>query len=114
MFKFGTVVLVSFPFTDLTSSKLRPAVIISRTNGRPEDVILCFISSKISGKKDRSHFIFRTGEDHFMQTGLKTDSLVRFDKIATLSKKLILGEIGSFHKTSLEKMKHAFSAAFGF
>jgi hypothetical protein len=40
----GTVVLVSFPFSDLSHSKLRPAVVTAHV-GR-DDWILCQITSK--------------------------------------------------------------------
>ncbi len=45
MMEKGEMVLVRFPFTDYTSSKLRPAVIISKDNTR--DVCVAFISSAI-------------------------------------------------------------------
>ena len=47
MFNFGKIVLIPFPFTDLTSSKVRPALIISEQNNRSEDVIVAFITSNI-------------------------------------------------------------------
>jgi len=40
----GKIVLVPFPFTDLTASKLRPALIIHEGE---KDVIVAFISSKV-------------------------------------------------------------------
>jgi len=40
----GKIVLVPFPFKDLTAAKLRPALIIHEGK---EDVIVAFISSKV-------------------------------------------------------------------
>jgi mRNA interferase MazF len=40
----GKIVLVPFPFTDLTAGKLRPALVIYE---REKDVVMAFISSKI-------------------------------------------------------------------
>lgn len=112
MFKFGTLVLVPFPFTDLTSTKLRPALIISK---KPqEDVIVSFITSKIPKPRHSAHFLLQNSDRHFPGTGLKTNSVFRFDKIATLSRRLILGELGAVPPGLLKKMKKSFQAAFGF
>lgn len=114
MYKFGTIVLIPFPFTDLSSTKLRPALIISKTNQKNQDIIVVFITSKISEKQELAHFILKTSDKHFSLTGLKTDSLFRFDKIATLNKKLILGELGVIDKNLIKKMRLAFYSVFGF
>lgn len=114
MYKFGTIVLIPFPFTDLTSRKLRPVLIVSQTNTTTEDIIVTFMSSKIPKTLSKSHFLLKTTDPHFAQMGLKIDSILRFDKIATLSKKLVLGEIGTVPKLLLQKMKKHFLAAFGF
>lgn len=113
-YKFGTVILIPFPFTDLTSTKLRPGLIISKTHQKGKDVIVAFITSKIPDPKNASHFYLPASSRHFQATGLKTDSLVRFDKIATLSKNLILGEMGMIHPDILKQMKRSFHNSFGF
>ena len=41
----GTVVLTPFPFTDLIGQKVRPAVIVSRSDRPGSDVLLAFITS---------------------------------------------------------------------
>lgn len=114
MYKFGTIVLIPFPFTDLTSTKIRPALIISMTDAKSDDVIVCFISSKLNNAPKVSHYILRDTDLYFRRSGLKTASVFRFDKLATLNKKLILGELGSLHPVILQQMQKAFQGAFGF
>lgn len=114
MYNFGTIVLIPFPFTDLTSAKLRPAVIISKTSLRKEDVIVAFISSKLSLKIEASDFILKSNDPDFKASGLKTDSVFKFGKVATLNKKLIVGELGFIYENVILKMRKSFSAAFGF
>ncbi|MEK9159759.1 MAG: type II toxin-antitoxin system PemK/MazF family toxin [Patescibacteria group bacterium] len=114
MFEFGTIVLVPFPFTDLTSTKVRPALIVSRTSPTSPDLMLSFITSQVARKERSGIFTLRNDEDGFAETGLKVDSSFRFDKIATLSKTLILGELGYAKKAVLKKMVSAFDDAFGF
>ncbi len=40
----GKIVLVPFPFTDLTAAKLRPALVIYEGE---KDIVVAFISSKV-------------------------------------------------------------------
>jgi len=43
----GKIVLIPFPFTDLTEAKLRPAVVLFEGN---RDVVVAFISSRLPEK----------------------------------------------------------------
>jgi len=45
MFEQGNVILIPFPYSDLTGSKKRPALIISNSNLKGEDKICCLITS---------------------------------------------------------------------
>lgn len=45
MFERGKIILVPFPFTDLSSQKIRPAVIVSRASEGSPDTIVAFITS---------------------------------------------------------------------
>lgn len=87
----GSVVLIPFPFTDLTATKLRPAVILYENK---QDVVVAFISSKIPATLARADLPVTREQQGFARTGLKTDSVIRLDKIATVIKTLIAGGIG--------------------
>ncbi len=45
--KTGNIILVPFPFSEITNIKVRPAVVISTTKDKYEDVIVSAISSVI-------------------------------------------------------------------
>ena len=95
MFERGKIVLVPFPFTDLCSSKIRPALIISDPKLTGEDVTVVFISSNISRGTKSTDYTVGPTHPHYQQTGLKIASVIRCGKVATLDKKIVLGEIGS-------------------
>jgi len=91
----GDLVLVQFPFTDLSAQKLRPALIVGRITG--DDVIVAFISSRISTSDPKAEHVLDPNDTEFRATGVKGRSLVRLNKIATLHRGLIrrrLGQIG--------------------
>ena len=111
MYNFGKIVLVPFPFTDLSFKKVRPALIISSLESSSDDVLVAFITSQ---EKYKHGFSIETSEIFFKETGLKTSSFIRFDKIATLDKKIILGELGEIPSEVLAKQRNIFYSVFGF
>ncbi len=108
MFEFGSIILVPFPFSDLSHAKVRPALIVSRYNPKNDEVILCFITSKVTREKEG--LILQPGDG----SGVKVRSCIRFDKMVTLSKKIILGEIGKVEPKRLQKQAASFFGIFGF
>lgn len=87
----GKIVLLPFPFTNLTASKLRPAVVLFEGK---QDVVVAFISSRIPTRPAKTDIVIAIQHPEYRQTGLKTPSVIRLDKVATISKHLLLGEIG--------------------
>ncbi len=94
--KRGTIILTPFPFTDLSKNKVRPALIFSSNNRKDNDVIIAFISSVVEPDNLTQTDILLDSKDIiFKETGLKTTSVIRTEKLATIDKKIILGELGS-------------------
>lgn len=95
MYKRRTIVLVPFPFTDLTSMKVRPALIVSNDKLKTDDVSVIFISSLVPRFISTTDYILRRDNQDFAATGLRASSIFKAHKIATLDKKIILGELGT-------------------
>ncbi|MHA1440210.1 MAG: type II toxin-antitoxin system PemK/MazF family toxin [Promethearchaeota archaeon] len=64
----GKIVLLPFPFTDSTTTKRRPALVILE---RLNDVVVVFISSKILKPQELCHIILNKSDKDFPITGLK-------------------------------------------
>ncbi|MDO8510967.1 MAG: type II toxin-antitoxin system PemK/MazF family toxin [Nanoarchaeota archaeon] len=87
------MVLVRFPFSDYSTAKLRPALIISANN--EQEVCVAFISSVVPVELEKTDFLLTEEDDDFVQTRLKKDSVFKMNKIATLDKSIILGRLGA-------------------
>lgn len=99
MFERGKIVLVPFPFTDLSAQKIRPALIISQPKFALDTITVVFISSVVPKRPSPTELIIQKSALFFKHTGLKVDSIIRCHKIVTLDKKIILGEIGALPKS---------------
>ena len=107
MFSFGDIVLVHFPFTDLSGGKRWPALVVSK-HGNDADLIVCFI---ISVQRSGPETVSIRPE---AMTGLKQLSVVRFDKIATLNTSLVTGRIGRAPAAWFLQCSNEFHGVFGF
>ncbi|MEK6948767.1 MAG: type II toxin-antitoxin system PemK/MazF family toxin [Nanoarchaeota archaeon] len=99
-----SIILIPFPYSDLSSKKKRPALIISNSqfNQKNEDVICCLITSN---PKDHQHCIHISNKD--MESGyLEFDSKIKSYRIFTASKEIIYKNLGKLNLTkSLEVEK---------
>ena len=95
----GTVILVPFPFTDLSGVKVRPAVVISNI-AMGEDIVVVFISSKKEVRIRRIDLPISPSP----KNGLKVSSIIKCGKIATLEKKIVLGELGTLEIPEIKEV----------
>jgi len=92
--KRGDIVLVPFPFTDLTAEKLRPAVIVS-SNPQELDVVIAFISSIVPmGELSATDFLLTVNHPDFTKTGLKKASVFKMRKLLTIERAKIVRRLG--------------------
>jgi mRNA interferase MazF len=84
----GEVVVVLFPFSDLSEAKKRPALVLADLMGN--DIILCQITSK---NTDDIYSIHLSQTD-FAKGSLNKESNIRPNRIFTADKKIIAKKIG--------------------
>ncbi len=89
----GDIVLITFPFTDLSGSKLRPAVVLADTN---LDLTVCFITTEIGWQETTDILLMPSAAN-----GLRRQSLIRTSKIATLDRLLAKGLLGRLSVTEI-------------
>jgi len=91
----GDIVLIAFPFTDLTTKKVRPALVISKEgfNEHNEDAIFIMITSNTANLRNEDILLSSNGPG-FHATGLRRESVVRTPKIHCLSQSLAKRRLG--------------------
>ena len=87
MYSKGDVVVISFPFSDLTNSKKRPVVIIA---DRGQDIVVCAITSNIEGEGILL--------EKFQEGKLPLLSKIKYWQIHTFDKRIVLKKLAKIHK----------------
>ncbi len=92
--KKGDIILIPFPFTDLSGNKNRPALVLVASK---MDVTVVFISTQLKWK-EKTDVLLQPTKDN----GLKKESLIRLSKIGTIDKSLALGRLGQLDNTGIQ------------
>ncbi len=94
IYKKWDIILVPFPFTNLTKSKKRPALIVSPNRyNKGEDIVIAFITSKLDvAKKLGDYKILQ-----WKEAELPLPSMVRM-KFATIANSIVIKKLGMLVK----------------
>jgi mRNA interferase MazF len=90
----GKVVLVPFPFDDLSAAKVRPVVCLTNPLGVHRHVILAFITSRVSTPLASSDIVLDATASDFSTTGLRVSSTLRVHRLMTVTTSIIQRELG--------------------
>lgn len=92
----GDVVVIPFPFSDLSQSKRRPALVLAEADAQA--VILCQITSQ--SVRDADAIVLEAGD--FQSGSLKARSNIRPNRVFTADRRIILYRAGHLNddKTS--------------
>lgn len=85
-FKFGDIVLINYPFSDLSNYKKRPCLVLKETM---EDILVVFISSVLSNKNQNDLLIKKDALNNLVM-----DSVLKIYKMNNIHKQLIDRKLG--------------------
>ncbi|MSU63512.1 MAG: type II toxin-antitoxin system PemK/MazF family toxin [Pedosphaera sp.] len=109
----GKVVLVPFPFDDLTATKLRPAVCLTEAIGPHRHVIVAFVSSQMPEVPAETDVLIDPRRNDFGATGLRVGSVLRLHRLVTLTTSLIQRELGELSPAIQEETEKKLVLLFG-
>ena len=94
----GDVVVIPFPFSDLSQSKRRPALVLTVLQGN--DLILCQITSK----SVKDNYAIPADQNDFASGRLNQESNIRPNRLFTADSQIILYRIGNIKKIKLDQV----------
>jgi len=108
----GDVVLIAWPFTDLSGTKLRPAVLVSndKFNGG-DDAIFVPISSVLSSGDPYSLEITKS-HSSYRQSGLSRDSCIKWTKPQTLAHYSAVRHLGKLDSKTVAQLHSLINSLF--
>lgn len=92
----GDVVVVPFPFSDLTQAKRRPALVVAQLEG--DDLILCQITSQ----QIRDRYAIALTDEDFETGSLRQTSNIRPNRLFTADQRIVLYQIGHLKRPKME------------
>jgi len=102
--KTGDIVLIPFPFAELTNVKVRPALVISETKDKYRDIIVCAISSIVPEKLTEYEILIKPDKIN----KLRVISIIKADRIVTIKKEHVITELGYVTENILKNFKSVF------
>jgi mRNA interferase MazF len=109
------VVLIRYPFTDLSGAKVRPALVLTPDHllRRMEDVLCLFISAVMPDALLPTDWVLEPGHPSFPRTGLKRRSVFRMHKLALLHHTLVLRVLGEGDQVLMHEVDQRLRLALG-
>ncbi len=110
----GDVVLVDYPFTDRTGSKVRPTLVVSTDElHKDDDAVIAAITSVIRVTLKSSELFIDVSKPDARGTGLLSDSVVDCWNLLTLDQRFILKRLGRLSGGMMKKVDECLKKALG-
>ena len=102
--KTGEIVLIPFPFAELTNKKVRPAIVICETKDFYKDLVVCAISSVVPKKLTANEMLLTKDSIN----NLRVNSVAKIDRIVTAKRSDVIASLGKLSEADLENFKDKF------
>lgn len=102
-YKIGEIILIDFPYSNLKGSKYRPAIIIGETDIQ-NDIIVAFVTSETENYV-WSEYAVKFNQTHLQTGTIKQESIIRCDKIITISpQRISFRKVATLKKTIIAEV----------
>lgn len=110
MYKQGNILLIPFPFSDLSSTKKRPVLVLSNAdyNQSHKDIVVAAITSNVT---ERDYLVLITTGD-LDEGQLRVESGVRADKIYTFSQQIVVKKFGHIKPEKMNEVRDELNRLF--
>lgn len=97
----GDVVLLDFPYSDLSGSKVRPAMVLADAGGTD------FVACQITSNRDADPLAIELNAASFAAGGLKTASFARPGKLFTANRRIVIRRVAMLVDAARDQVKDA-------
>jgi len=101
----GEVVLIPFPFDDLSGTKVRPAACLTEPIGPHGHIVVAFITSRAQPSSLETDVSLHPQDPDFGQTGLRVASTICLHRLMTIAGPTVLRELGSLSESRLADIR---------
>jgi mRNA interferase MazF len=111
----GDVVLVQYPFSSGTGSKLRPALVVQpdRNNQRLTSVILAPVTTTAHRSGEPTQFLIDKNSAERRAAGLRHTSVVTCENLSTVAQFLVKRRLGRMPNAAMQAIDDCLKAALG-
>lgn len=106
------VVLIPFPFDDISNNKVRPAVCLTEPIGQYRHIVLAFITSRVPEELLETDILIASDDEDFETSGLKVSSVLRLHRMMTATTSIIRREMGQLSEAREEIVKKKLKVLF--
>ena len=99
--RIGDIILIPFPFAELTNKKVRPAVIITETGDKYKDLVVSAISSVVPSKISTREILLKPNKIN----NFRSESIIKVDRIVTLKRADKISDLGKLSSKELSEFK---------
>ena len=104
--KTGDIVLLPFPFAELTNTKIRPTVVVCETRDKYKDLVVCAISSVVPKNAGSREILLQPDKNN----NLRAVSVIKVDRVFTAKQQNVIVRLGELNQTDLGEFKENFKS----
>jgi mRNA interferase MazF len=102
-YKQGDIVMTPYPFSDLSVTKMRPVLILSKEHNT-EDIITCAITSNLKNEPNSIHI----SNTSLKEGKIPKPSRIKVDKLFTLDRKIIIKKVANIDTQTFQEVQETF------